>query len=114
MENITKITAKTAYGVLLAIILGLLAYIMITQPKVKAGSEVLEIQSKITELEQSIKNHQYQHKNAVTEKNSCIQECTTTRDKQANDEHLAADQDRAEIETLKNRLGLIMESWKLQ
>ena len=114
MENVKKITAKAAYGVLLAIILGLLSYIMITQPKVKAGSEVLEINNRIAELEKSIKDHQTQHKNAVTEKDSCINQCVTSWDKQANDEHLAADKDRAEIEQLKTRLGLIMESWKLQ
>lgn len=110
MENVKKITAKAAYGVLLAIILGLLAYIMITQPKVKAGSEIIEIQARIQVLEDAIKEHQAQYDSALVEKNDCIKQCETSWYKQANDEHLAADKDRAEIETLKTRLGLIMES----
>ena len=107
MSNTTN---KIIYGTFLAIIIGLIAYIMITQPKVKAGSEVLEIQARIQVIENSIKEHQTQHKNAVEEKENCINQCVTSWDKQANDEHLAADQDRAEIELLKARLGLLMES----
>ena len=107
MSNTTN---KIIYGTFLTIIIGLIAYIMITQPKVKAGSEVLELNSKIQQLELSIKEHQNQHNNAVAEKQACIQQCTESWDKQANDEHLAADQDRAEIEVYKTRLGLLMES----
>ena len=111
MSNTTN---KIIYGTFLAIIIGLIAYIMITQPKVKASNEVIEINNKIIELENSIKGHQTQHDNAVQEKENCIQQCVTSWDKQANDEHVQADAERAEIAALKSRLGLIMESWILQ
>lgn len=105
---------KIIYGSFLAIIVGLIAYIIITQPKVKAGNEVLEIQGQIQELKQSIKNHQEQHQNAIQEKDNCIKQCTVSWDKQANDEHLGADADRKQIELLEDRLGLILESVQLQ
>lgn len=111
MSNTTN---KIIYGSFLAIIIGLIAYIMITQPKVKAGNEVLEINAKIAELEKSIKNHKAQYDNALTEKDNCIHQCTTSWENQASIENKGADADRAEIETLKARLGLILESVKLQ
>lgn len=107
MNNTTN---KIIYGSFLAIILGLIAYIMITQPKVKAGNEVIEINARIQVIEDSIKQHKIQHDNAVQEKENCIQQCIASWDKQANDEHIQADADRAEIAALKSRLGLIMES----
>lgn len=97
------------YTVLGWLVVVLLSYIVIMQPKVKAGNEILEIQQQIVDLENSIKEHQTQHKNAVDEKEECINECTITWDKQANDEHILADKDRAEIELLKKRLGLLMQ-----
>lgn len=97
------------YTVLGWLVVVLLSYIVIMQPKVKAGNEILEIQQKIVDLENSIKEHQTQHKNAVDEKEECINECTITWDKQADDEHILADKDRAEIKLLEERLGLLMQ-----
>ena len=97
------------YTVLGWLVVVLLSYIVIMQPKVKAGNEILEIQQRIVDLENSIKEHQTQHKNAVDEKEECINECVITWDKQADDEHILADKDRAEIELLKKRLGLLMQ-----
>lgn len=97
------------YTVLGWLVVVLLSYIVIMQPKVKAGNEILEIQQRIIDLEKSIKEHQTQHKNAVDEKEECINECTITWDKQADDEHILADKDRAEIKLLEERLGLLMQ-----
>jgi len=105
---------KIIYGSFLAIIIGLIAYIIITQPKVKAGNEVLEINQKIKELENSIKEHKAQYDSALVEKDNCIQQCTTSWENQASKENKGADADRAEIAALNERLGLILESVQLQ
>lgn len=105
---------KIIYGSFLAIIVGLIAYIIITQPKVKAGNEVLEINQKIKELENSIKEHKAQYDSALVEKDNCIQQCTISWENQANKENKGADADRAEIAALNERLGLILESVQLQ
>ena len=112
--NNTNLTHKIIYGTFITIIVGLVAYIMITQPKVKAGNEVLEIQQEIKQLEQSIKEHKAQYDNALKEKDNCIQQCTTSWENQAAIENKWADADRAKIASLNDRLGLILESVKLQ
>ena len=112
--NNTNLTHKIIYGTFITIIVGLIAYIMITQPKVKAGNEVLEIQQEIKQLEQSIKEHKAQYDNALVEKDNCIQQCTTSWENQAAIENKWADADRAKIASLNERLGLILESVKLQ
>lgn len=111
--NNTKLTHKIIYWTFITIIVGLIAYIMVTQPKVKAGNEIIEIQARIQVLEDAIKEHQAYYDSALVEKDNCIKQCETSWNKQAEMEHIQADVARGEIAALNERLGLILESVKL-
>ena len=88
----------------------MLAYIITLQPKVKAGNEILEIQQKLAELdnlEQEAKDRWH-----IAEQSKA--ECIESWNKQQEKENKHADVARGEIAALNERLGLILESVKLQ
>ena len=69
---------QTIYTILFWIIIVLFSYIVILQPKVKAGNEILEIQQKLLELddlEQQAKDNWH-----LTEENKA--ECIESRNEQ--------------------------------
>ena len=93
------------YTVLVWVILVLFAYIVITQPKVKAGNEILEIQQRILELdelEQQAKDNWH-----LAEENKA--ECIESWNEQQNKESKLAEWYRTEKKDLEERLGLLMQ-----
>ena len=66
-------TTQKIYTVLFGIILVLFAYIVILQPKVKAGNEILEIKQQIEEKQKSILDHQERYRIAVESLNECAE-----------------------------------------
>ena len=66
-------TTQKIYTALFGIILVLFAYIVILQPKVKAGNEILEIKQQIEEKQKSILEHQERYRIAVESLNECAE-----------------------------------------
>ena len=92
------------YTVLVWVILVLFAYIVITQPKVKAGNEILEIQQRILELdelEQQAKDNWH-----LAEENKA--ECIESWNEQQKKESELAESYRVQKADLEERLGLLL------
>lgn len=97
-------TTKIIYTVLWWAIVVLLSYIVITQPKVKAGNEILEIQQRLIELdnlEQQAKDNWH-----LAEENKS--ECIESWNEQQNKESKLAEWYRTEKQELQDRLGLLL------
>ena len=92
------------YITLFWIILVLFAYIVVLQPKVKAGNEILEIQQKLAELddlEQQAKDNRHIAEEAKAE---CIESWNEQQKKETN----LAESYRTQKAELEDRLGLIL------
>lgn len=93
------------YGILIWVIVVMFWYIMMTQPKVKAGNEVLEIQQRLIELdnlEQEAKDNRH-----LAEENKA--ECIQSWNEQQTLEQLNAEWYRQEKKELEERLGLLLQ-----
>lgn len=93
------------YTVLGWLVVVLLSYIVIMQPKVKAGNEILEIQQRLIELdnlEQQAKDNWH-----LAEENK--QECIESWNEQQTKESQLAEWYRTEKKDLEERLGLLMQ-----
>lgn len=92
------------YTSLLWVILVMFSYILIMQPKVKAGNEILEIQQELQQLdilEQEAKDRWHIAEESKTE-------CIESWNEQQRKEQEHAEDIRAKKEELENRLGLIL------
>lgn len=93
------------YTVLGWLVVVLLSYIVIMQPKVKAGNEILEIQQRLIELdnlEQQAKDNWH-----LAEENKA--ECIESWNEQQTKESKLAEWYRTEKKDLEERLGLLMQ-----
>ena len=93
------------YTVLFWVILVLFSYIIILQPKVKAGNEILEIQQKLIELdnlEQQAKDNWH-----IAEESKA--ECIESWNEQQRKESELAESYRTQKADLEERLGLLMQ-----
>ena len=80
------------------------AYILVMQPKVKAGNEILEIQQKLLELdnlEQQAKDNWH-----LAEENKA--ECIESWNEQQRKESELAESYRTQKADLENKLGLLL------
>jgi hypothetical protein len=80
------------------------AYILVMQPKVKAGNEILEIQQKLIELdnlEQQAKDNWH-----LAEENKA--ECIESWNEQQRKESELAESYRTQKADLENKLGLLL------
>lgn len=102
-------TTQKIYTALFGIILVLFAYIVILQPKVKAGNEILEIKQQIEEKQKSILEHQERYRIAV----ESLNECAESWNEEMRKENEWANADRDDIADLEQKLGLILQR-KLQ
>lgn len=93
-------TIKIILGILIAVIIGLVAYSVAIQDKVKAWNELLASQERIAELEEIISDAQFRYAIAETSKEECISSWNDEKEK-AHDE---AEKARLEIKELQ---GLI-------
>ena len=96
---------QTIYTILFWIIIVLFSYIIILQPKVKAGNEILEIQQKLIELddlEQQAKDNWH-----LAEENKA--ECIESWNEQQRKENNLAEAYRTEKAELEERLGLLLQ-----
>ena len=93
------------YTTLLWIIVVLFSYILVMQPKVKAGNEILEIQQNLIELdnlEQQAKDNWH-----LAESNKA--ECIESWNEQQRKESELAESYRTQKADLEERLGLLMQ-----
>lgn len=93
------------YTILGWLVVVLLSYIVIMQPKVKAGNEILEIQQRLIELdnlEQQAKDNWH-----LAEENKA--ECIESWNEQQDKESKLAEWYRTEKKDLEERLGLLMQ-----
>ena len=93
------------YTVLGWLVVVLLSYIVVMQPKVKAGNEILEIQQRLIELdnlEQQAKDNWH-----LAEENKT--ECIESWNEQQTKESKLAEWYRTEKKDLEERLGLLMQ-----
>ena len=96
---------QTIYTILFWIIIVLFSYIVILQPKVKAGNEILEIQQELQQLdilEQEAKDRWHIAEESKTE-------CIESWNEQQRKEQEHAEDIRAKKEELENRLGLLLQ-----
>ena len=96
---------QTIYTILFWIIIVLFSYIIILQPKVKAGNEILEIQQKLLELddlEQQAKDNWH-----LAEENKA--ECIESRNEQQRKESELAESYRTQKADLEEKLGLLLQ-----
>lgn len=97
-------TTQKIYTVLWWIIVVLFAYIVITQPKVKAGNEILEIQQRLIELdnlEQQAKDNWHL---AEENKAECVESWNTQQRKESD----LAEWYRQEKKELEERLVFLL------
>lgn len=92
----TKLT-KIILWLLITIIVGLVAYSVAIQDKVKAWNELLETQTRIQELEKIIEDAQFDYAIAETSKNKCIESWNEQKQKAHDD----AEKARLEIKELQ-------------
>lgn len=95
---------QTIYTILFWIIIVLFSYIVILQPKVKAGNEILEIQQKLLELddlEQQAKDNWH-----LAEENKA--ECIESWNEQQRKESELAESYRTQKADLEEKLGLLL------
>ena len=88
---------KIIYAILVAIIVGLVAYALIVQPKVNAGAELMNAKAQIELLEQQVENAKAKYNAAISWKEKCIE---TWENKKIN-AHNEAEQARAQIKELE-------------
>ena len=96
---------QTIYTILFWIIIVLFSYIVILQPKVKAGNEILEIQQKLLELddlEQQAKDNWH-----LAEENKA--ECIESWNEQQRKESELAESYRTQKADLEEKLGLLLQ-----
>lgn len=92
------------YTILFLVIIVLFSYIIILQPKVKAGNEILEIQlelEQLDKLEQEAKDRWH-----IAEESKA--ECIESWNEQQKLEQQHAEDIRSKKEELNNKLGLIL------
>lgn len=97
---------QTIYTILFATIVVLLSYIVVTQPKVKAWNEILEIQTELNQLdvlEQEAKDRWH-----IAEESKA--ECIESWNKQQEIENKHAEDIRTKKAELEDRLGLLLQS----
>lgn len=70
------------------------------------GIDAIDLEQEIIQLKSSIVQHKVNHDQAWIEKESCIKSCEESRDKQAEEEHKWADNDRARLKEIEESLGL--------
>lgn len=95
---------QTIYTILGWMVVVLLSYIVVMQPKVKAGNEILDIQKRLIELdelEQQAKDNRH-----LAEENKT--ECIESWNEQQNKESKKAEWYRTEKQQLQDRLGLLL------
>ena len=95
---------QTIYTILFWIIITMFTYILVMQPKVKAGNEILEIQQKLIELdnlEQQAKDNWH-----LAEENKA--ECIESWNEQQRKESELAESYRTQKADLENKLGLLL------
>lgn len=95
----------TIYTVLFWIILVLFAYILVMQPKVKAGNEILDIQQRLIELD----DLEQQAKDNWHDMEWFKDECIESWNQQQKIQSTLAEWYRAEKSELENRLGLLLQ-----
>lgn len=78
-------TNKIIYAILVAIIVGLVAYALIVQPKVNAGQELINAQARIQELEDLIEDAQLTYAVAESSKQECIESWNKQKEKAHDD-----------------------------
>lgn len=93
-------TAKIILWILIAIIVGLVAYSVAIQDKVRAWNELLETQTRIQELEKIIEDAQFDYAIAETSKNECIESWNAQKIKAHDD----AEKARLEIKEIQGFL----------
>lgn len=93
-------TAKIILWLLIAIIIGLVAYSVAIQDKVRAGNELLNSQAKIEELQKIIEDAQFTYAVAETSKNECIESWDAQKQKAHDD----AEKARLEIKEIQGFL----------
>ena len=93
-------TVKIILWILIALVVGLVAYSVAIQDKVKAWNELIESQSRIAELEAIIEDAQFRYAIAETSKDECIASWNDQKQK-AHDE---AEKARLEIKELQGFL----------
>ena len=96
---------QTIYTILFWIIITMFAYILVMQPKVNAGNEILEIQQKLIELdnlEQQAKDNWH-----LAEENKA--ECIESWNEQQKKESELAESYRTQKADLENKLGLLLQ-----
>ena len=93
------------YTVLGWLVVVLLSYIVIMQPKVKAGNEILEIQQRLSEIDTQVQEEKNNWDIAEAAKQECIESW--------NEQQLRANEKatwlREEKKSLEERLGLLMQ-----
>lgn len=95
-------TAKIILWILIAVIVGLVAYSVAIQDKVRAWNELIETQTRIQELEKIIADAQFDYAIAETSKNECIESWNAQKEKAHDD----AEKARLEIKELQ---GFILD-----
>lgn len=98
--NKTQIIYTSLFGVIIT----LLAYIMVIQPKVNAQNEILEIQQELQQLE--ILEQEAKDRWHIAEQSKA--ECIESWNKQQEKENKHAEDIRTQKAELEERLGLIM------
>lgn len=94
----TNKTWKIITSCLVALIIGLVCYAMIVQPKVKAGQEYMDKMDRIEELRGIIEGASNSYKEAIENKEACI----VHWDEKMVEEHEKAENARKEIEEIKS------------
>ena len=95
---------QTIYTILFWIIITMFTYILVMQPKVKAGNEILEIQLELQQLdtlEQEAKDRWH-----IAEESKA--ECIESWNYQQEQEQKHAEDIRAKKAELEDRLGLLL------
>ena len=93
------------YTALFWVIIVLFSYIIILQPKVKAGNEILEIQQKLIELD----NLEQQAKDNWHIAEDAKAECIESWNEQQKKESELAESYRVQKADLEERLGLLLQ-----
>ena len=93
------------YTVLGWLVVVLLSYIVIMQPKVKAGNEILEIQQRLSEIDTQVQEEKNNWDIAEAAKQECIESWNEQQDKESK----LAEWYRTEKKDLEERLGLLMQ-----
>lgn len=93
-------TSKIMYSILLWIIVALLGYTLVIQPKVRAGEDLLQTQARLEELETLIEEAKDNY--AIAEK--AKYECIESWDKEKEKAHDDAEKYRIEMKELQGFL----------